>query len=55
MSSPGGLAERLQGVADELDELIFERLREHRTDSDKQLTQARRAVEKAIHLLRQVE
>lgn len=55
MNDPDALAERLQGVADDLDQLIFDRLREHRTDSDKQLTQARRAVEKAMHLLRRVE
>lgn len=47
-----GLADRLQGVADDLDELIFDLLRERDTTADKRLTQARRAVEKAIHLLR---
>lgn len=47
-----GLADRLQGVADDLDELIFDLLRERDTSADKRLTQARRAVEKAIHLLR---
>lgn len=55
MSSPADLAERLQGIADDLDELIFDRLRERRTDTDKQLTQARRAVEKAIHLLTRLD
>ncbi|HWL45803.1 MAG TPA: hypothetical protein VNQ73_22870 [Ilumatobacter sp.] len=51
----GDLAERLQSIADDLDELIFDRLREHITDGDKQLTQARRAVEKAVHLLRDID
>ena len=52
MSRTDDLAERLQSVADDLDELIFDLLREHDTSADKRLTQARRAVEKAIHLLR---
>jgi len=55
MSRPDEIADRLQSIADDLDELIFDRLREHVTDGDKQLTQARRAVEKAIQLLRRVE
>jgi hypothetical protein len=52
------LVERLQVVADDLDQVIFDQLREAsaegraRPTDDKRLTQARRAVEKAIHLLR---
>jgi hypothetical protein len=52
------LADRLQSVVDDLDEISFDQLREAaaakrgRPDSDRRLTQARRAVEKAIHLLR---
>ena len=52
------LAERLQVVADDLDQVILDQLREAsaegraRPADDKRLTQARRAVEKAIHLLR---
>ena len=52
------LADRLDAVAEELDELMFEQLREAaaektgRPADDKRLTQARRAIEKASHLLR---
>jgi hypothetical protein len=52
------LIERLQVAADDLDQVIFDRLREASAEGrakpadDKRLTQARRAVEKAIHLLR---
>ena len=52
------LADRLQAVADDLDQITFDQLREAaaergpRPPDDKRLTQARRAVEKAIHLLR---
>ena len=52
------LAERLQAVVDDLDQITFDQLREAaaehgpRPADDKRLTQARRAVEKAIHLLR---
>lgn len=52
MSREEDLAERLQGIADDLDELIFDLLRERDASSDKRLTQARRAVEKAIQLVR---
>lgn len=51
------LIERLQGVVDDLDQITFDQLREAsaegrtRPADDKRLTQARRAVEKAIHLL----
>jgi hypothetical protein len=52
------LIDRLRGVADDLDQVTFDQLREAsaeggaRPADDKRLTQARRAVEKAIHLLR---
>jgi hypothetical protein len=53
-----GLVERLEQVAAELDELMFDDLREasaaggRRPADDKRMVQARRAVEKAIGLLR---
>jgi hypothetical protein len=52
------LVERLQVVVDDLDQITFDQLREAsaegqaRPPDDKRLTQARRAVEKAIYLLR---
>jgi hypothetical protein len=52
------LAERLEAVVADLDERTFDMLREAsaegrgRPADDKRLTQARRAIEKAIHLLR---
>jgi hypothetical protein len=52
------LAERLDAVVADLDERQFDLLREAaaeksgRPPDDKRLTQARRAVEKAAHLLR---
>jgi hypothetical protein len=59
------LADRLQGIAEELGDLAFDRLREatsgaRRTGSpdpdlvaeEKRLTRARRAVEKAVTVLR---
>ncbi len=52
------LADRLDAVAEELDEIMFDQLREAaaektgRPADDKRLTQARRAIEKASHLLR---
>ena len=52
------LVDRLQVVADDLDQITFDQLREASAEGrarpvdDKRLTQARRAVEKAIHLLR---
>jgi hypothetical protein len=51
------LAQRLQAVADDLDQIAFDRLREaaaakgSRPDDDKRAMQARRAIEKAIRLL----
>lgn len=56
----GHLAERLEAIAEELDEIAFDRLREavadgevERPASDKRLMQARRAIDKAVHLLRE--
>ncbi len=52
------LADRLQLVVEDLDQIAFDELREAAAErrgrpvDDKRLTQARRAVEKAIHLLR---
>lgn len=61
MSDPGSLAERLEAIAADLDELAFDRLREAAADGattrpsdDKELVKARRAVEKAAHILRQL-
>lgn len=55
------LADRLDAVAEELDETMFDQLREAAADKsgrppdDKRLTQARRAIEKASRLLRGTE
>jgi hypothetical protein len=56
------LAERLDAIGAELDELSFDLLqqavadgRTERPAADRTLTQARRAVEKAAGLLRQVD
>jgi len=56
------LADRLQTIVDDLDELAFDRLREAVADgatqrplTDKELTKARRAVEKAVHILRALD
>ncbi len=56
------LAERLEAIGAELDELSFDLLqqavadgRTERPAADRTLTQARRAVEKAAGLLRQLE
>ena len=52
------MADRLDDVAAELDEVMFDLLREAsaegrgRPPADKRLTQARRAIEKAAQLLR---
>jgi len=52
------LADRLDAVAEELDDTMFDQLREAsaarggRPVDDKRLTQARRAIEKASRLLR---
>lgn len=59
MSDFGSLADRLESIVDDLDDLAFDRLREavadgatQRPHSDKELTKARRAAEKAAHILR---
>jgi hypothetical protein len=56
------LAERLEAIGGELDELSFDLLQEavaggatERPAADRTLTQARRAVEKAAHLLRELD
>ncbi len=56
------LIERLESVASELDEIAFDRLREAVADGevarppdDKKLMQARRAIEKAAAILRQLD
>jgi hypothetical protein len=61
MSDLGSLADRLEAIVADLDELAFDRLREAAADGattrpadDKELVKARRAVEKAAHILRQL-
>jgi hypothetical protein len=58
----GDLAEQLEAVVAEIDEVSFDLLQQAVADgamtrpaADKTLTQARRAVEKAAALLRQLE
>jgi hypothetical protein len=62
MTTPAELAGRLDDIASALDELAYERLHAaaeagatERPAADKALLQARRAVEKAAHLLRGVD
>ena len=62
MSNIGYLADRLDALVEELDDLAFDRLREAVADGatarppgDKELTRARRAVEKAAHILRTLD
>lgn len=59
MSRYAELADRLEAIVADLDELAFDELREAVADgagarpaSDKELAKARRAVEKAAHALR---
>lgn len=60
MSDPAELADRLEEVASDLDEYMFDRLREaaadgasgRRPEDDKRLLAARRAIDKAVNLLR---
>lgn len=56
------LIDRLESVAGELDDLAFDRLRVAssagatvRPDGDKELMQARRAIAKAVAVLRQLD
>jgi len=56
------LADRIDALVEELDEIAFDRLREaaadgatERPELDKRITQARRALEKASRLLRDRE
>jgi len=58
----GALVERLETIAADLDEMAFDRLREAVADGevvrpadDKKLMQARRAIEKAAAVLRQLD
>ena len=62
MSDLNSLAERLQAIVEELDEIAFDRLRlaasqgqRSRPDDDRELTKARRAVEKAVVVLRRID
>jgi hypothetical protein len=62
MGEYAGLVARLESVAADLDELAFDRLREAVADGevarpadDKKLMQARRAIEKAAGVLRQLD
>jgi len=62
MGEYSGLIERLESVAADLDEMAFDRLREAVADGeltrpadDKKLMQARRAIEKAAGVLRQLD
>jgi hypothetical protein len=56
------LVDRLEAIAADLDEMAFDRLREavadgdlRRPADDKRLMQARRAIEKAASVLRQLD
>ena len=62
MSDLASLADRLEAIVEELDEIAFDRLRvaseggqRERPDDDRELTKARRAVEKAVAVLRGME
>jgi hypothetical protein len=62
MGELDALADRLDSVVADLDEIAFDRLRRAVADGevdrpadDKQLMRARRAVEKAAHLLRELD
>jgi hypothetical protein len=61
VSDLGGLADRLEAIVADLDEVAFDRLREAAADglqerpaSDKELVKARRAAEKAAVILRRL-
>jgi hypothetical protein len=62
MADYGQLVDRLESIATDLDEMAFDQLREAVADgevarpaSDKKLMQARRAIEKAAVILRQLD
>ena len=62
MSDLNSLVDRLQAIVEELDEIAFDRLRlaasqgqRSRPDDDRELTKARRAVEKAVVVLRRID
>ncbi len=62
MGEYGPLIDRLESVAADLDEIAFDRLREAVADGelarpadDRRLMQARRAIEKAAGILRQLD
>jgi hypothetical protein len=62
MGEYASLVDRLESVAADLDEIAFDRLREAVADGetarptdDRRLMQARRAIEKAAAILRQLE
>ena len=62
MSDVRALADRLESIVEELDEIAFDRLRlaaaegqRTRPDDDRELTKARRAVEKADAVLRGID
>ena len=62
MSDVHALADRLEAIVEELDEIAFDRLRvaaaegqRARPEDDRELTKARRAVEKAVSVLRRLD
>jgi len=62
VSDLNGIADRLAAIVEELDEIAFDRLRlaaadgqRSRPDDDRELTKARRAVEKAVAVLRRID
>ncbi len=62
MTDYGSLADRLQAVGADIDDMAFDALREAVADGevqrpvdDKKLMQARRAIEKAVTILRQLD
>ena len=62
MSDLAGIADRLDAIVEELDEIAFDRLRQAagkgatgRPAGDREITRARRAVEKASAVLRSIE
>jgi hypothetical protein len=62
VSELDSIADRLTAIVEELDEIAFDRLRlaaadgqRSRPDDDRELTKARRAVEKAVAVLRGID